>query len=553
MANYSILDGQITSNIYTNGVQAITGAVLQGVLLDMVNSLGKHYQFGGVALPAGVFTAGDENVAFFAYTAGTYTNYGGFTLDGKTLHVLAYKGTWTDTDTGIPTGAAVTQAISAALANYAKKDGIEPALVAGTAASLLGAPVEKIFQTYVARQSGRALIDQLKGNAIVWNQLFKGWTDTTDTKNDVTYSYVDGKLKVQGTASANVTNLYVGEMMAAGVVGHKYLITGPSTAADHFYLYFTPIGVYASGGTAIYTCNSVNVGNIAIRCNSGAVIDYEGYIQCYDLTALGIDTLTLAEAQAWIAANIGTSQNFDPAAGTVLPFCASSLQAQSGTEDLPLAPETWEDTDGNLIFPHGGMFAAGSAFDFAKVEPDGYIRRGTRVFAGVDLGTLNWTYSSSYQFFYATVSGIKEQGELICSIYSRSPVTGQSSENMAAYLYSQNMLRIKNTAYTDAAAFKTAMSGVMLYYELATPVEKTLAQPVNVLFVQAAGENVSLDPANGDTPYTAAARMDLREPDAVSAGTLQNLLEELKTAGVISAYTMTWDAASGTYQFTVTA
>lgn len=115
------------------------------------------------------------------------------------------------------------------------------------------------------------------------------------------------------------------------------------------------------------------------------------------------------------------------------------------------------------------------------------------------------------------------------------------------------MLRIKNTAYTDAAAFKAAMSGVMLYYELATPVEKTLAQPVNVLFVQAAGENVSLDPANGSNPYTAAARMDLREPDAVSAGTLQNLLEALKTAGVISAYTMTWDAASGTYQFTVTA
>ena len=47
--------------------------------------------------------------------------------------------------------------------------------------------------------------------------------------------------------------------------------------------------------------------------------------------------------------------------------------------------------------------------------------------------------------------------------------------------------------------------------------------------------------------------MDLREPDAVSAGTLQNLLEALKTAGVISAYTMTWDAASGTYQFTITA
>ena len=31
-------------------------------------------------------------------------------------------------------------------------------------------------------------------------------------------------------------------------------------------------------------------------------------------------------------------------------------------------------------------------------------------------------------------------------------------------------MRVRDTAYTDAATFKQAMQGVMLYYELATPI-----------------------------------------------------------------------------------
>ena len=33
-----------------------------------------------------------------------------------------------------------------------------------------------------------------------------------------------------------------------------------------------------------------------------------------------------------------------------------------------------------------------------------------------------------------------------------------------------SQIQVKDTAYTDATAFKQAMSGVMLYYELANPI-----------------------------------------------------------------------------------
>lgn len=504
MANYSTLDAIISSNIKTNGVQAITGAVLQGVLLDMVTALGKHYQLGGVATPAGAFSAGDENVAFLAVEAGTYTNYGGFTLDGKTLHVLAYNGTWTDTDTLIPSGAAVSAAIATALADYAKKDGFEPALVAGSAASFLGAPVEKIFQAYVARQSGPALIDQLKGNAIVWNQIVPiNATTLSKTENGVTFTdNRDGSYTVQTDENGATADTYLQVPSSINFqTGHKYYMRGGFTGGSASTFYFRDRGIsmtgfidYGGDGAIFWYTSAPGALRPAMFVVAGTVITTPitfrpNYFDLSMMFGSGNEPATVADfTKDWPLNYYGYE------AGSVLPFCADMLTAEDGTPDLPLEPQVWEDTDGFNIFPYGGMFGKGSAFDFAKVDADGYIRKATVV----------WE--------------------------RRAYAAGDESDA---------------SVITDGSTYT--------YQKKATPVEKTLVQPVKAFFQQAAGGTVSLKPANSDTPYTAPARMDLREPDAVSAGTLQNLLEAMKTAGVISAYTMTWDAASGTYQFTVTA
>ena len=55
MANYSTLNAAIAAAIKTNGTQAITGAVLQSILLNMVSKLGAGYQFGGVVAPTDGF------------------------------------------------------------------------------------------------------------------------------------------------------------------------------------------------------------------------------------------------------------------------------------------------------------------------------------------------------------------------------------------------------------------------------------------------------------------------------------------------------------------
>lgn len=105
MANYNIIKSEINSKVRTNGTQAVTGAILNGVLRGIVDTLTSGgYQFGGIVAPGASFNASDANVAFLAFEAGTYPNHGGAVLDGETYHLLAYyNGSWTNTDLKVST------------------------------------------------------------------------------------------------------------------------------------------------------------------------------------------------------------------------------------------------------------------------------------------------------------------------------------------------------------------------------------------------------------------------------------------------------------------
>ena len=127
-------------------------------------------------------------------------------------------------------------------------------------------------------------------------------------------------------------------------------------------------------------------------------------------------------------------------------------------------------------------------YDGDIYEPDGTV---TRKYGVVDLGTLNWSYSSGTLCFVsadlasvvANGTGSSEGTQSVCGRYEKLvPGTG-SSFNTHDKCFSINKsstgtavngnhtvgaLIVKDTAYTDASTFKTAMSGVYLVYELAT-------------------------------------------------------------------------------------
>lgn len=100
---YAVLKAAIEAVIKTNGNNEITGALMQQSLLAMITSLGAYYDFVDVATPSTNPGTPDQNVMYFAATAGTYTNFGGIVVNEGEFCALCWNGSWTKKTTGAAT------------------------------------------------------------------------------------------------------------------------------------------------------------------------------------------------------------------------------------------------------------------------------------------------------------------------------------------------------------------------------------------------------------------------------------------------------------------
>lgn len=130
----------------------------------------------------------------------------------------------------------------------------------------------------------------------------------------------------------------------------------------------------------------------------------------------------------------------------------------------------------------GYGWSAGTARNYVDYENKRYVQ----CVGSVDLGTLTWMKTSSQSvgdYFYASVSaiGFKRLGafgitvhNILCSKYITVARNPNAFVDKTIVLDGDSIavsqIQVKDTAYTDATAFKQAMSGVMLYYELANPI-----------------------------------------------------------------------------------
>lgn len=123
---------------------------------------------------------------------------------------------------------------------------------------------------------------------------------------------------------------------------------------------------------------------------------------------------------------------------------------------------------------------------------------GTQKYGIVDLGSLTYTAygTGDTKFFYATIADIAPNTLNILSVAGIVTPIGSSNTDDGIYVANtdQFRIRIKSHQNDDANAFKTAMSGVYLLYELATPAALSLDPFTNPQIV---------DP-NGTESYTDA-------------------------------------------------
>lgn len=108
----------------------------------------------------------------------------------------------------------------------------------------------------------------------------------------------------------------------------------------------------------------------------------------------------------------------------------------------------------------------------------------------VDLGTLNWGYVSGGTRFYVpfppikTVANNNTKPNALCSLYDIGTPndTWNTKDKVISSNTGEHMILVRDTAYTDPTTFKSAMNGVQLVYELATPQTYQLTpQQVNTL------------------------------------------------------------------------
>ena len=94
MANYSAIKAAVNAYIKANGRKEITGQILNAVLNAAIDSLGKYFQFAGEAYPSTDPGTPDQNVCYLAGTDGTYTHFGGLTLESQEIALLMWNGEW---------------------------------------------------------------------------------------------------------------------------------------------------------------------------------------------------------------------------------------------------------------------------------------------------------------------------------------------------------------------------------------------------------------------------------------------------------------------------
>ena len=140
----------------------------------------------------------------------------------------------------------------------------------------------------------------------------------------------------------------------------------------------------------------------------------------------------------------------------------------------------------------GYGWSAGTARNYVDYENKRYVQ----CVSSVDLGTLAWSYRPEQQRFYAIADSItgkfSESFGIVPNIVVAkydivcfNDITTKTDNMKASAVKTANdYITIRNTAYTDATAFKQAMQGVMLYYELETPIVTDISDRYLMIFYE---------------------------------------------------------------------
>jgi hypothetical protein len=317
-------------------------------------------------------------------------------------------------------------------------------------------------------------VKSVSGRSIVWNQLISQLIEAKSAS--VTGAKLTDKtLQISGT-STNVVFLRIVPVQTA-IIGHKYLFhshASDTAELSNFNGFYnneseTDKRFYEYGKGTIFT-NADNAIEMRLRLDADVTVNFQITPQLFDLTAMfgsGNEPTTVEEFEAMFPA-------------TYYPYNAGEI-VSAGVTEVAVGETAHLIPEAIKALPGYG-WSAGTARNYVDYENKRYVQ----CVGSVDLGTLTWMKTSSQSvgdYFYAPVSaiGFKRLGafgitvhNILCSKYITVARNPNAFVDKTIVLDGDSIavsqIQVKDTAYTDATAFKQAMSGVMLYYELANPI-----------------------------------------------------------------------------------
>lgn len=166
------------------------------------------------------------------------------------------------------------------------------------------------------------------------------------------------------------------------------------------------------------------------------------------------------------------------------------IQLEVGTEATEYVPH--ETTEYPITFTGK---SAGTVRDEIDLVNKKYIQR----VGVIDLGSLSWYFwlnRGDGVSEFVTLPPITDKAKstnLICDGYTTSNTSYlQMADKEIIGRNDNESVYIRDDRYTDATAFKEAMNGVMLYYELATPIETDITEE-EITAITASGDTIVFD------------------------------------------------------------
>lgn len=349
-------------------------------------------------------------------------------------------------------------------------------------------------------------VKNIGGRSIMWNQLVKP-VPTVVTQAGVKFTFSDdGIITLNGTATT--TGSAVSVQSVKNQKGHKYLmIASPLSGVygkDQLQFSSQSYGQDSTGhGTIITNESSNEKWYYTLYVYEGVTYDnVKLQPQIYDLTAMfgsGNEPTTVEEFEKIFPADY-------------YPYNAGEV-VRTGVTEVAVGDTAYPIPEAIKALPGYG-WSAGTARNYVDYENKRYVQ----CVGNMDLGTLDWefnTTSSVGNHFYAYVKHLNFKylgvfGTTVYNVLCSKYVTVARSSNvfvdktltLDGGSTTVSQIQVKDTTYTDAAAFKQAMQGVMLYYELETPIVTDISSLIPDDFlrnieVEAKG-SVTFKNSNGD-------------------------------------------------------